>query len=294
MGQNKEDFCVKLSKEELLTFISVQKKIFDIVRLVDVSMTIQYTVLEDGTIEQQPHECYAVWNKNSRCENCISAKALALKSKLTKFEFVNDEIYFVISIYTEVDDTVYMIEMVSHLDDETLFGAYGKNEFIQTIETYNKKLYRDVLTGAYNRRYYHEQLRQLYDINSIVMLDADDFKNINDTYGHSIGDFVLKEIVRISSSCIRSCDYIVRLGGDEFLLLFRNISLEILNDNLKTINRTISSIHADKHPELRVSASIGAVYSTGPAADLIDYADNALYEAKRRKNCIVIKDLSSQ
>lgn len=182
---------MNLLKNELITFITV-KKIFDTVRLVDVSMTTQCLISDDGKIEESPYQCYAVWNKNKRCENCISAKAFALKSKLTKFEFVENEVYFVISVYIEVEGTPYMLELISKLNDETLFGAFGKDKFIQSIENHNKKLYIDALTGAYNRHYYDEQLRTLNRINSVVMIDADNFKHVNDTFGHAIGDFVLK------------------------------------------------------------------------------------------------------
>ena len=110
-------------------------------RLVDVSLTTEYTMSDDGTFIAGEYQCYAVWNKNQRCENCISAKAYALKGKLSKFEFVNDEIYFVVSVYSKIEGTEFMIEMVSKLNDDTLFGAYGKNNFIHSIESYNKKIF---------------------------------------------------------------------------------------------------------------------------------------------------------
>lgn len=282
---------MNLSKEELITFVTVQKKIFDTVRLVDVSITTQHLISDDGKIEEGLYQCYAVWNKNKRCENCISAKAFALKSKLTKFEFVENEVYFVVSVYTEVEGTAYVLEMVSKLNDETLFGAFGKDKFIQSIKNHNKKLYIDSLTGAYNRHYYDEQLRTFNRINSVVMIDADNFKHINDTYGHSIGDFVLKEIVKVMSSYIRTSDAVIRWGGDEFLIVFQGITRNILAERLEGIRQTVSTICNGEHYELKVSISMGAVYSTEPATDLIDLADKALYEAKERKNSIVIKEL---
>ena len=282
---------MNLLKNELITFIANQKKIFDTVRLVDVSMTTECLISDDGKIEESPYQCYAVWNKNKRCENCISAKAFALKSKLTKFEFVENEVYFVISVYIEVEGTPYMLELISKLNDETLFGAFGKDKFIQSIENHNKKLYIDALTGAYNRHYYDEQLRTLNRINSVVMIDADNFKHVNDTFGHAIGDFVLKEIVKVIFSYIRTSDAVIRWGGDEFLLVFQGIKRNILAERLEGIRQTVSTIRNGEHYELKVSISMGAVYSSEPTTDLFDFADKALYEAKERKNCIIIKEL---
>ena len=87
--------------------------------------------------------------------------------------------------YTHLDvykRQAYVLAMVTLITDEALFSAYGNNEFVETINRYNRKLYTDPLTGVYNRRYYEEQLSGLSKEFSIAMLDVDDFKNINDTY----------------------------------------------------------------------------------------------------------------
>lgn len=279
-----------LSQNELIVFFEEQRKIFDIVRLVDVSLTTEYSLADDGSFVASEYQCYTVWNKRQRCENCISAKAYAIKGKLSKFEFVNDEIYFVLSVYSKIDGTEFMIEMVTKLNDDTLYGTYGKSNFIQSIEGYNKKLYLDGLTGAYNRHYYNEQLRRLYHYNCVAMLDVDDFKSVNDTYGHAVGDFVLKEVVKVISSNIRAADAVIRLGGDEFLFIIQNISKDIFTKKLDSIMLGISSISNTEHPDLKVSASIGAICSNEPNVNLMDLADKALYEAKKIRNKIILRE----
>lgn len=279
-----------LTKKELISFVKEQRRIFDIVRLVDVSLNIQYNISDDGNLKQEPYQCYAVWNKNKRCENCISAKAFAMKDKLSKFEFVNKDVYFVLALYTEIDNTAYVIELVSKLNDEVLFSAYGKDDFVQSIESYNRKLYMDSLTNAYNRNYFNEQLIKSNRFNGIVMFDVDNFKNINDTYGHAIGDFVLKEIIKIVDTFIRSTDAVIRLGGDEFLVVFQKISKNAFTKRLEKIRQTVSTIHFIENSELRVSISMGAVYSNDSTIDLIE-VDKNLYEAKKQKNSIVIKEI---
>ncbi|MCE5201443.1 MAG: GGDEF domain-containing protein [Synergistaceae bacterium] len=207
---------------------------------------------------------------------------------MTKFEFVDNNIYFVISLYIKVDNKEYMLEMVTELNDETLFGAYGKNEFIKTIEEYNRKLYIDSLTGAYNRYYYDEQLKKSLRVSAVAMMDVDNFKEINDTFGHAVGDEVLKEIVKTISSFIRPVDTVVRMGGDEFLLTFQNISKEALENRLENIRQGVSTIVLAKHPELKVSVSIGAVYDEISAAEKSELADKCLYKAKINKNALVV------
>ncbi len=280
---------MKFTKEELLAFVKEQKKIFDVVRLVDVSLTTEYEISDNGELIKGPYQCYMVWNKEKRCENCISAKAFAVKGKLTKFEFVDSEIYFVMSIYTELEGTPYMLEMVQKLNYDVLFGAYGKDKFVETITIYNQKLYIDALTGAYNRLYYSEQLQKLAKIKAVAMIDVDNFKGVNDTYGHSVGDFVLQEIVRVIINNIGASDAVIRTGGDEFLLLLQEIPFEALGERLEKIRREIASIQCEDCPSLTVSVSIGAIYAESGATALIEIADEKLYEAKTRKNSIVIE-----
>ena len=277
------------TKEELISFFNEQKKVFDIVRLVDVSMTKEYSLSESGEILSSPYQCYAVWNKNQRCENCISAKAYAIKGKLSKFEFVNDEIYFVVSSYSKVDGKEYMVEMVLKLNDDTMFGTYGKGCFIESIENFNKKLYIDALTGAYNRYYYNEQLARLKNYNATAFIDVDSFKNINDTFGHFAGDYVLKEVAKILQSKTRAADAVIRFGGDEFLLILQDISAGAFMQKLEEIRQEMLNIESGEFLGLKVSVSIGAACSNDGKKDLTKIADQALYQAKQRKNHIVLK-----
>lgn len=274
-----------LTKKELVNFIAEQKRVFDIVRIVDVSMTKQYQINADGEFISQEYQCYAVWNKNRRCENCISAKVFASKNRLTKFEFVEQDVYFVMALYVEVEEIPYVIEMVSKITDETLFGAYGKDRFIHTIQDYNNKIYIDPLTGAYNRRYFEEQLKQLKGINAMIMLDVDCFKSINDTFGHSAGDLTLQSITKIARANI---DSVIRWGGDEFILLFHGITKRILEEKLEDIRKAVEKISVDELPQLKTSVSMGCVY-TNHATAFFEEADKALYEAKAKRNCYVIK-----
>ncbi len=120
------------------------------------------------------------------------------------------------------------------------------------------------------------------------MIDVDNFKTVNDTYGHPIGDYVLKEIVQMIMKNIRESDAVIRTGGDEFLLVLQDIPFEKLAERLEDIRRKIESIQCESCPGLRVTVSIGAVYADDNVTALTEVADKKLYEAKMKKNFVAI------
>lgn len=278
-----------MTKKEVLSLFKELRKIFDIVRLVDSTINVEYSVNDNGEILAEPYKCYSVWNKRSRCENCVSAKAFIKKSKLTKFEFIGNEAYFVVAMYIEVEECPYILEMVSKVSDETLFGAYGRDKFMQTISEHNRKMYIDSLTGAYNRLYYEEQIIGLHNISAVAMADVDDFKEINDKFGHMAGDAALKEIVRVMFENIDESDSVVRYGGDEFIIVFKGKKIKNINEKLEKIRSNIYNISIKGYPELRLSVSIGCVCSNNITIDQIDEVDKMLYKAKKIKNAVLLK-----
>jgi diguanylate cyclase (GGDEF)-like protein len=160
----------------------------------------------------------------------------------------------------------------------------------ETKRAYQEKLANtDPLTGAYNRRYLNEfstdylkiVKREKNDF-SLLVVDLDDFKRINDTYGHEGGDEVLIEFVKISRDTIRENDFIVRFGGDEFIILLPNTTM----NNAKILaNKIINNINEhNMRSKINFSISIGiAGYEANDLNidDIILRADNSLYEAKK-------------
>ena len=282
-----------MTKEEIVRMVGELKRVFDIVRLVDVNVNSQFSFDDEGNLLEEPYLCYAVWKKDQRCENCISAKAFSRRNQMTKFEFVDNEVYYVVSKYVEVEGVPYMMEMVSKVTDETLFGAYGKNDFVETISAYSRKIYVDSLTGAYNRHYYEEQILGLRGNVGFAMIDVDNFKGINDTWGHHAGDLALKAIADTVRGCVRNTDMLVRYGGDEFVLVLPDIPKDIFKEKLERIREAISDISVEDYPGIHLSVSIGGKYNTNPkrsVEDIVKLADRSLYEAKIQKNHVCCCD----
>jgi len=277
-----------MSKTEILTMMRQLAHVFDIVRLVDASITTQIHLDEDGSMTAEPYQCYAVWKKTKRCENCVSARAIACRSTRSKFEFVDESIYYVIAKYVEVDGTPYTLEMVSKIDEETLMGAYGKSEFIEAISKHNEKMYLDSLTGVYNRRYYDDQIQYLLCKGAMAILDVDDFKAINDTYGHLAGDKALQAVAWVLRHSVRESDAVVRYGGDEFLIIFLDFPEELFPAKLEKIRAAIAHISLEELQGTQITASIGGICWKGTVGEALPLADKMLYRAKKQKNIVKI------
>ena len=116
------------------------------VRLVDpISMTV-YTI-ENGELHAQPDSCFHVWNRTARCENCVSSRCFMKRERYSKFEFINNDIYHVVAQPVEVDGKRYVLEVVTASNDNVLLSAFGNNEFVDCVTTFNRKMYTDDLTG---------------------------------------------------------------------------------------------------------------------------------------------------
>nr|WP_330424872.1 GGDEF domain-containing protein [Lachnotalea sp. AF33-28] len=149
-------------------------------------------------------------------------------------------------------------------------------------------LYIDSLTRVYNRRYYDEHFRGADDVQAMVVIDMDNFKHINDKYGHDVGDIVLQNIAQTILSCVRKTDAVIRYGGDEFVIIFFNIPADIFEKKLEKIRFSIDCITIDDYPELHMSVSIGGAYGIGTPKKLFKLADNMMYQSKNTKNKVSI------
>lgn len=267
---------------EIRQTISKLTQVFDVVRLVDITDNeIVRSGCKPGNEEMinacRGDKCYAIWGKTQRCKNCVSSKAFEKRGQVSKLEFADDSIFQIISKYVEISGKPYVLEMIYKDNDGVLLGAYGKTDFMDNIVNYNRQLYHDALTGAYNRRYYEEQAKSMRYIDAVAMLDANNFKGINDHYGHAAGDCLLKAVCESIKECIRSSDILIRLGGDEFVLLMANIPEIVFYQKISEIKQKISEIKLPDYPDIKCAAAIGGVYGIQPIENALTEADRLMY-----------------
>ena len=169
--------------------------------------------------------------------------------------------------------------------------AEAEEKLQETTESYRAKLYHDVLTGTYNRRYYEDIASRIVGPAGIALIDVDDFKICNDTYGHYAGDMALETAANAIRSCIRESDLLIRYGGDEFLLVLPGIPGDILQTKLEQIRMAAQMASVPGYSHFRLSLSIGGTIQaiTDPMENAVRRADRLMYQAKCRKNAVTVE-----
>ncbi len=161
---------------------------------------------------------------------------------------------------------------------------------ITKLERHNRELEQisqtDALTKIYNRTFYHTLAEKLYRNSSItslsvIFLDIDHFKKINDTFGHDYGDTVLKKVTALVSTMIRNSDYFIRWGGEEFLLLLPNSNHDNALKLCEKLRSRIAALSFSKIGHITCSFGVTQRRIDDDEATLLKRADDALYRAKK-------------
>ncbi len=279
-GQNYSDDQLQDMMEQL-------RCVFDVVRLVDPE---KMEVLDDGTGGGargcKNQQCHAIWGKGDRCKNCISLNVLHSRSQAVKLEFVDDNVYAVFAKYVQLNGQGRVLEMVYKIREELLLEAYGRTTFMEYVNSYNQQFYQDVLTGAYNRRFYEEQAKTDHIYNGVVMIDGNHFKQINDQFGHAAGDAALRTVAQTVLGCIRSTDRLVRYGGDEFILLLVSIPYDAFQRKLEEIVSKVARATPPGFPHIHLGITMGGVYDMESVEEAVAMADRLMYQGKRNNSAI--------
>ena len=236
-------------------------------------------------------ECYACLRNGYPCRKCVAASALDEKREKCKIESFGRDIALITAQYMEIEGQPYVLETVQLLPDGSIMEPDEGEYLLAKMTGYNTKLYHDALTGVYNRRYYEDIARNMSGPSGVAIMDLDDFKVHNDTYGHHGGDIALEVVADVVKGNIRKCDSLIRFGGDEFLLILANMPEKTLKKKLEKIRDQVHAAVIHECPHLRVSVSIGGVtqgeHETMDSA--VRRADRLLYHAKTTKNEVVVE-----
>lgn len=276
----------KITHEQAEHMMSELRTIFDVVRILKANEVAGRKLIGDV---EHPCICYEFWKKTQKCDHCISLKTLEEKKDYAKIEFCDDSCFQVFSKYYEVDNQPCVMEMIKKLDDSTFIDPKGYNHLMTQFSSYKDKMYKDGVTAALNRLYYEDKIRNSKEASGVAILDIDDFKTCNDTFGHKAGDEALKLVVNVLKQNVRENDFLVRFGGDEFLIVLPGINPKSFEIKLEHIRKQIHSSVIDGYGRLQVSVSIGAVVTDGTETieSAANRADKLMYLGKTRKNKVI-------
>lgn len=160
-----------------------------------------------------------------------------------EIEYLKEDIFFVKAKRIEIDGKPYVIKIKQEVDEKILQALLESDQIPERLAYYNEKIYHDSLTGAYNRRFFQEKMISVSKNTGIAMIDLDNFKAYNDTYGHHAGDLVLQTTVMTIKSVIRRDDILIRYAAMNSCCLCRECRLRFF---IKSCFRYISSFISQK------------------------------------------------
>ena len=280
---------VKMTREQADSEMELFRKIFEEVRLLSAE-----EIGNAGAVESEEDiltticQCRSCTERERIESECIAVKVLKEKNQKTKLEYLNGKLYEIVARYVEVDGEPYVMEMVRQVEEELIIEKEEIDLVGNVKETFFDKLYIDALSGAYNRRYFEDCLRKRVIDAGVAMIDLDDFKISNDTYGHDLGDRLLHLVSYTIMGLIRKTDALIRYGGDEFLLIMPYTTKEHFQKKLEEIQYQIHMIQVPDSRGVFLSVSIGGVIAKKQTVEKAMFrADKVMYVAKKRKNSIV-------
>lgn len=211
-------------------------------------------------------------------------------------KFSKDDICVVVMANAQSNDGKVVANFLKHGANDFLYNGFSDEEFyarlnsnlemMERFDDIKNKANKDFMTGAYNRRYFfHEGNIRFHskENTKLFMIDIDKFKQINDHFGHDIGDIAIKEVIRVLNRELENVDAIVsRFGGEEFCILIFDESKEEFLNLLEKIRKSFeNNIIKTPKGDLKYTVSIGYVlHKYDTLDDTINHADKGLYKAK--------------
>ena len=196
-----------------------------------------------------------------------------------------------------------ILNAVKQIKSNSFIKESGAREFRYLVKAYNRmyenykknltnisfKALHDELTGVYNRAGYQSLLDSMnLEKTCMILFDVDNFKQINDTYGHETGDKVLVKLVDILKNHFRNDDYICRIGGDEFIVFMPNtpnVDRKMISDKINAINEELTKI--EDLPTASISVGVAHGKNASDYESLLKKADSAMYGSKKKGKCTV-------
>lgn len=280
--------CTVSQMREMLTCL---RTVFDMVRLVDPGEKTLLSLREDGTLERGPYTCFCSWNKEACCEDCTGTRDTLQDCRQIKDDFIRKNTIYIssrpLTLALPEGDMPVVMEIISRTSDQTLLGEENSRLLADCLAETRELLYQDELTKVFNRRYLNEFafLRRggehIPCRAGLILLDLNQFKRVNDTLGHLAGDQILRDVAAALEARVRKTDSVIRLGGDEFLVILTDCAETDVCRVMEELRRAVDAISP---------ADFGYSYTeqfeprVHVLERLVDLADRRMYAEKRRKS----------
>ncbi len=199
----------------------------------------------------------------------------------------------VVMLFSAYDERDYLFKAIELSVCDYLVKPFHLDRFERAVEKCIKRLqilkmqhlaYMDQLTGSYNRHKLLEMFESLRKQNrhfGLVMIDIDDFKQINDTFGHKEGDVVLQKLVECIKKNVRRSDFLARWGGEEFVLIIPDIDIVSLKQKMEQLQDKLRECDYALPSKVTLSMGVGVYEGESSFDDLLSRVDKVLYRAKR-------------
>ncbi len=282
--------------EDLETHRAVLDILYDSFKVVDPE-TKRIVELHEGRPVVTRKYCYERWKRDTPCENCIAFASKNEGKAMIKLFSAEGCAYVVRAIPLAETNPPLVVEFLKDVTDSLLYStgdsAADSKYILDAVTDLNNMVIRDQLTKIYNRRYLDTRLpadlRTATEAKlplSLLFIDVDNFKHINDTYGHATGDLVLQAVARALQSCVRGdADWVARFGGDEFVICLGDTdsaaARRIAERALEAVSETSVPFGAEC---IRFTASVGIQTMNGTertAEEMLQAADRNMYSSKQ-------------
>lgn len=293
--------CLAANADYITTYVNpFYKKVHNITQEEAVGKHIKDIIGDEGFYDNLPH--YEKTLQGNIVERCGSFNKLDGSIHHYKATYA--------PIYDDNENVVGITGVVLDITSEVEIEFTNKklkqlnSEFEKAQQELTRLASTDPLTELYNRRYFSKISESMFKLAarqqaplSVVLLDADNFKHINDTYGHKVGDKVLVQLAQEIRNNVRKSDVVCRYGGEEFIVLLPDTDLAGASNVAENIRQHIAAAHVtvNQGTDIQFKASLGVACAKFAEEDHIEQvifrADKALYKAKEQGKNQVVSDL---
>jgi len=284
---------ITLSKLELLQYSNENQLLYNTIKKILDSQNNLLVVTSNNKIEYANKKFLEYFSLKSldelkeRNENNFSITSLPVSSFDELYEYAKEE-----EKELTIGEDTFLVKATLLEKTYKLFTFSKITKLCDANRALEAKINRDPLTGLYRKSFFDEKLAEALEYDqsvTLVIADIDNFKVINDRYGHLAGDRVLREFADLVGSQLRESDLFARWGGEEFLILFNCSKQEKIVEKIETIRQMIDSHVFDGVGHITVSFGVAASTENDTAYSLLERADKALYLAKKKgKNRVVV------